>query len=162
MKIYSRSYENHIDGDFILYRNKLYNQEVCFLCVTFSIMWYISTGPSIPCHFYFSQIQTRHKKCHPDYSFPHCTCAVSVQSGQDIHLMDLCGDRKIVGFLNRGDSVIQLFKLSDKLYKVRVGYRRLVHPILQVVRGNVYNSSFSQSVKSSVRQFCFLCKCKSS
>lgn len=104
--------------------------------------------------FFFSQIQTRHKKCHPDYSFPQCTCAVSVQSGQDIHLMDLCGDRKFVGFLSHGDSVIQLFKLSDKLYKVRTGKGRFV-PYSTSCEGNVYSPSFSQSVKSSVFKSCF-------
>uniref|UniRef100_A0A8W8NV44 VWFD domain-containing protein n=1 Tax=Magallana gigas TaxID=29159 RepID=A0A8W8NV44_MAGGI len=84
------SYENHIDGEFILYRNRLYNQEV----------------------------QTRHKQCHPDYNFPYCTCAVSVQSGQDVFLVDLCGDVQFVDFLSCIDSVIQVYKISDKLYKI--------------------------------------------
>nr|XP_034320108.1 uncharacterized protein LOC117687527 isoform X18 [Crassostrea gigas] len=84
------SYENHIEGEFILYRNTLYNQEV----------------------------QTRHKQCHPDYNFPHCTCAVSVQSGQDVFLVDLCGDIQFVDFLSCNDSVIQVYKISDKHYKI--------------------------------------------
>lgn len=84
------SYENHIEGEFILYRNMLYNQEV----------------------------QTRHKQCHPDYNFPHCTCAVSVQSGLDVFLVDLCGDVQFVDFLSCNDSVIQVYKRSDKLYKM--------------------------------------------
>lgn len=84
------SYENHIEGEFILYRNMLYNQEV----------------------------QTKHKQCHPDYNFPHCTCAVSVQSGQDVFIVDLCGDIQFVDFLSCNDSVIQVYKISDKLYKI--------------------------------------------
>lgn len=84
------SYENHIPGEFILYRNTLYNQEV----------------------------QTRHKQCHPTYNFPQCTCAVSVQSGQDVFLIDVCGDIQFIDFLSCNESVIQVFKMNDKLYKI--------------------------------------------
>nr|XP_022310403.1 uncharacterized protein LOC111115834 isoform X2 [Crassostrea virginica] len=84
------SYENHISGDFILYRNTLFNQE----------------------------IQTTHRLCFPSYNFPYCTCAVSIQSGQDVFLIDVCDEKAFIDYLSCNDSVMQVDKLRDKLYKI--------------------------------------------
>ncbi|XP_061167273.1 uncharacterized protein LOC133176126 [Saccostrea echinata] len=84
------AFESHIEGEFILYRNSLYNQE----------------------------IQTRHEKCHTNYPFPQCTCAVSVQSGNDVFMIDICGNNNFMDFLRCQDNVIEVYKITDKLYKV--------------------------------------------
>lgn len=148
LNFYFRSYENHIDGEFILYRNRLYNQEVCFLFILqfqyFAIDRHVLQNDLISSLY---KVQTRHKQCHPDYNFPYCTCAVSVQSGQDVFLVDLCGDIQFVDFLSCIDSVIQVYKISDKLYKVRKGLlnsKYIKSLLLYLFLG--YQSIFSQIV----------------
>lgn len=64
------------------------------------------------------QVQTKHRICHSLYSFPHCTCAVSIQSGQDVFLVDVCGEREFIDFLSCNDSVLKIHQIHDKLYKV--------------------------------------------
>lgn len=64
------------------------------------------------------QVQVKQRLCHSLYNFPQCTCAVSVQSGQDVFLVDVCGEREFVDFLSCNDSVLQVHQIHDKLYKV--------------------------------------------
>ena len=64
------------------------------------------------------QIQTTHRLCYPSYNFPYCTCAVSVQSGQDVFLIDVCHKKSLIDYISCNDSVMQVNKLRDKLYKV--------------------------------------------
>ncbi|XP_062578161.1 LOW QUALITY PROTEIN: uncharacterized protein LOC134240066 [Saccostrea cucullata] len=84
------AFDSHIAGEFILYRNLKYNQE----------------------------IQTRHEKCHVNYPFPQCTCAVSVQSGNDVFLIDICENNNFMDFLRCQDNVIEVYRITDKNYKV--------------------------------------------
>ncbi|XP_062574323.1 von Willebrand factor D and EGF domain-containing protein-like, partial [Saccostrea cucullata] len=84
------AFDSHIAGEFILYRNWKYNQEV----------------------------QTRHEKCHAKYPFPQCTCAVSIQSGKDVFMIDICENNNFMDFLICQDNVIEVYKITDKNYKV--------------------------------------------
>ncbi|XP_056007282.1 uncharacterized protein LOC125666050 [Ostrea edulis] len=85
-----RSYENHIIGTFVLYQNTLYNQE----------------------------IQTKHHQCHPDYNFPKCICAVSVQSGMDVFVIDICDNNQLIDFVACADGTLSFYRESDKVYKI--------------------------------------------
>nr|XP_022312815.1 uncharacterized protein LOC111117870 isoform X2 [Crassostrea virginica] len=71
------SYENHISGDFILYRNNLFNQE---------------------------------------FSLLYLRCVYS--TGQDVFLIDVCREQSFIDYISCNDSVMQVNKLRDKLYKI--------------------------------------------
>ncbi|XP_062609644.1 uncharacterized protein LOC134271468 [Saccostrea cucullata] len=64
------------------------------------------------------QVQTRHEKCHDSYPFPQCTCAVSVKSGRDLFMIDVCENNNFVDFLRCQDNVIKVYKEEDKLFKI--------------------------------------------
>lgn len=64
------------------------------------------------------KIQTKHHQCHPDYNFPKCICAVSVQSGMDVFVIDICDNNQLIDFVACADGTLSFYRESDKVYKV--------------------------------------------
>lgn len=56
--------------------------------------------------------------CHPDYSYPRCSCAVAVRSGKDVFIVDICNIKPIIDFPSCGDGVLKVIKINDKYFKV--------------------------------------------
>lgn len=56
--------------------------------------------------------------CHPDISYPRCSCAVAVRSGKDVFIVDICNKQPIIHFSSCGDGVLKVIKTNDKYFKV--------------------------------------------
>ena len=45
---------------------------------------------------------------------------MSIQSGQDVFLIDVCREKSFIDYISCNDSVMQVNKLRDKLYEVNL------------------------------------------
>ncbi|XP_060574617.1 von Willebrand factor D and EGF domain-containing protein-like [Ruditapes philippinarum] len=82
-----KSYENNdFAGEFILYRNTVYNIE----------------------------IQERTTSCFSVNRRPFCTCAVAVRAGGDVFLINLCNDLKFIGMTACKDNGALVIRLLDQ------------------------------------------------
>lgn len=64
------------------------------------------------------KVQERHHWCHPERSYPRCSCAVAVSSGKDVFIVDICNKQPIIHFPSCGDGVLKVIKTNDKYFKV--------------------------------------------
>ncbi|XP_061170731.1 von Willebrand factor D and EGF domain-containing protein-like [Saccostrea echinata] len=85
-----RSYQCHIPGEFINYRNQ------------HQLQW----------------IQSKHHLCIPSYDGPWCVCAVAARAGRDVFVIDLCGENKVISYELCEDNVLKVTKIYDKYYKI--------------------------------------------
>ncbi|XP_061167222.1 von Willebrand factor D and EGF domain-containing protein-like [Saccostrea echinata] len=83
-------YECQEEGTYILYKNAKFNQEV----------------------------QVKHHRCHPHYSYPRCTCAVAARSGGDIFTVNICYGQTFINFPLCEDRAFKVMRKNDKYYQV--------------------------------------------
>ncbi|KAL3871227.1 hypothetical protein ACJMK2_039235 [Sinanodonta woodiana] len=91
-----RYFENHVDGEFILYRHLRYKAEV--------------------------QIKTRPCEAHWAH-FVRCNCGVAVKAGKDVFVFDVCGPIPFIGYKDGRckDSTLVVLKTGNT-YKISFPY----------------------------------------